>query len=435
MNSEQAHTRSSSSTSNYTLFILTLLAALAFMDRQILSVVIQPVKTEFNLSDLQIGLVTGLGFALTFGLLGVPMGKLADRRNRRSLIAYARGVGGLLALLGSLSIGFLSLMFTRSGGAISDAGGTPASMSMLADLYPAENRSRAMSVLSAGASLGALMALVLGSWLAQHFGWRITVALIGGVTLLMSLVLRYSVPEPVRIHSAVSAQAHPEVQQRGAVAAIWAEPFTRWSILGAAFALLAGYSFGTWNFAMMIRHHDLSLQQAGWISGSSACMSLLGGLASGALTDKLAKRNIQWQLGVPVLGLGLAYACGVSYLLMPAGAITQAVLSVMVFSFFLPWWAAPTYAAISLVVPSQRRATANAMMLMAGAVVGNGLGAILTGWFSDLLAAQFGDDSLRLALLGMVCMLLPAMASFGLAMKAYPAAFHRISKNTTSSHD
>lgn len=418
--------------SNYTLVILTLLSALTFMDRQVLSVVIQPVKLEFNLSDLQIGLVTGLGFALTFGLLGVPLGRLADKHNRRSLIAYARGIGGLLSLMGSLSVGFFSLMFTRSGGAISDAGGTPASMSMLADLYPAENRSRAMSVLSAGASFGALMALVLGSWLAQHFGWRITVALIGGATLLVSLLLRYTVAEPARIHSPLPDPSESQLQQRGAVAAIWAAPFTRWSILGAAFALLAGYSFGTWNFAMMIRHHDVSLQQAGWISGASACMSLLGGLASGVLTDKLTKRHVRWQLGVPVLGLGLAYLCGVTYLLTPSGAITNAILSVMVFSFFLPWWAAPTYAAISLVVPSQRRATANAMMLLAGAVVGNGMGAILTGLISDLLARQFGDDALRLALFGMVCMLIPAIASFYLASKSYPAALQRANLNITT---
>ena len=419
----------STKSSNYTLIILTLLSALAFMDRQVLSVVIQPVKLEFNLTDLQIGLVTGLGFALTFGLLGVPLGKLADKHNRRSLIAYARGLGGLLGLAGSLSVGFFSLMFTRSGGAISDAGGTPASMSMLADLYPSENRSLAMSVLSAGASLGALMALVVGSWLAQHHGWRMTIALIGGAILLVSLLLRDTVPEPDRIHSPLPANSENQLQQRGSVAAIWAEPLTRWSILGAAFALLSGYSFGTWNFAFMIRHHDLSLQQAGWISGSSACMSLLGGLASGALTDKLAKRDIRWQLGVPVLGLGLAYLCGVTYLLTPSGAMTNAILSVMIFSFFLPWWAAPTYAAISLVVPSQRRATANAMMLLAGAVVGNGMGAILTGLFSDLLASHFGDDGLRLALLGMVCMLIPAIAAFYLAMKAYPAALARATFN------
>src|SRR5437868_14286457 len=114
----------------YTLIVLTLLASLAFMDRQILAVLIQPVKQEFGLSDLQIGLVTGLGFALTFSLLGVPLGRLADRRERRSLIAVCRGVGGLLAALGAASFGFWSLMVTRAGGAISDAGGGPASMSM-----------------------------------------------------------------------------------------------------------------------------------------------------------------------------------------------------------------------------------------------------------------------------------------------------------------
>jgi MFS family permease len=116
---------------------------------------------------------------------------------------------------------------------------------------------------------------------------------------------------------------------------------------------------------------------------------------------------------------------------MPSGAIAHAMLSVMVFSFFLPWWAAPTYAAISLVVPSQRRATANAMMLLAGAVVGNGLGAILTGLFSDLLARYFGNDGLRMALLGMVCMLLPAVAAFWLAKKAYPSALERANLNAS----
>jgi MFS family permease len=258
-----------------------------------------------------------------------------------------------------------------------------------------------------------------------------TIAFIGVATLLVSLLLRYTVSEPARIHTPLHSDSEGQLQQRGAVAAIWAEPFTRWSILGAAFALLSGYSFGTWNFALMIRHHDLSLQQAGWISGASACMSLLGGLASGALTDKLAKRDNRWQLGVPVLGLALAYVCGVTYLLMPSGAIAHAMLSVMVFSFFLPWWAAPTYAAISLVVPSQRRATANAMMLLAGAVVGNGLGAILTGLFSDLLARYFGNDGLRMALLGMVCMLLPAVAAFWLAKKAYPSALERANLNAS----
>ena len=412
----------------YVLGLLTLMSALAFMDRQILSVLIQPVKLEFGLSDLQIGLVTGLGFAFTFSLLGVPLGRLADRRERRSLIAWCRGIGGLLGALGGASMGFWTLMLSRAGGALSDAGGTPASMSMLADLYPPAQRSRAMSVISTGGSLGALMALVLGSWLAAHYGWRITVVVAGSGSLLLALLLHWSVREPLRVitaHAAHTAQAANGARQSGAVAAIWSQPITRWLIVGAAFTLLAAYSFGTWNIALMVRHHGMSLQQAGWISGAAALTSIIGGLTSGVLTDRLARRDLRWQLGVPMLGVGLSLVCGMAYLLLPAGALTAATALMVAFAFFLPWWVAPTYAAISLVVPSQRRATANAMVLLAGAIVGNGLGPILTGWLSDVLNASLGGDGLRYALMGMVGMLLPGMLAFGRALQAYPAA-HRI---------
>ena len=203
---------------SYTLALLTLMSAVAFMDRQILAVLIQPVKLEFGLSDLQIGLVTGLGFALTFGLLGVPLGRLADRHERRSLVAWCRGAGGLLAALGGISTGFWSLMFTRAGSAVSDAGGSPASMSMLADLYPPEQRSRAMSVFSTGGSVGALLALVLGSWLAEHYGWRTTVVVGGCGALLLALLLRWSAREPLRVLTAHAAQASAGAPRQGAVA-------------------------------------------------------------------------------------------------------------------------------------------------------------------------------------------------------------------------
>lgn len=409
--------------SRYTLALLTMMAALAFMDRQILAVLIEPVKAEFGLSDLQIGLVTGLGFALTFGVLGVPLGRLADRCERRNLIAWCRGAGGLLAALGAASVGFWSLMFTRGGGALSDAGGTPASMSMLADLYPPSQRSRAMSVLSTGNSLGALLALVLGSWLAANHGWRATVVVAGVGSLLLALLLRASVREPLRVNTAQAAPAHG-VRQRGAVAAIWAEPVTRWLVVGAACTLLAAYSLGAWNIALMVRHHGMSLQQAGWISGGAALSSMVGGLFSGVLTDRLTHRDLRWQLGVPLLGLGLSLVNAMAYLLLPAGELTQATVLMLTLSFFMPWWVAPTYAAISLVVPNQRRATANAMVLLAGAIVGNGLGPIVTGWLSDVLNASLGGDGLRYAMLGMVGMLLPAILAFARALRAYPAA-HR----------
>ena len=408
----------------YTLAVLTALSALAFMDRQILAVLIQPVKAEFGLSDLQIGLVTGLGFALTFGVLGVPFGHLADRHERRRLIAWCRGAGALLAALGAAATGFWSLMLSRAGGAVSDAGGGPASMSMLADLFPPAQRSRAMSVFSAGASVGALLALLLGSWLAQRHGWRATVALVGSSTLVMALLLRFTVREPLRSLAPAAPASAVATAQRGAVGEIWRRPVTRWLIVAAAFALLAGYSFGAWNPALLVRRHGLSLQGAGWVSGAAALASVVGGLWSGALTDRLTRRDARWQLGVPMLGLGLALPCGLGYLALPVGDVAGAVALIVAFGFFLTWWAAPTYAALTLVVPAQRRATASAMVMLAGAIVGSGIGPILTGWLSDALNARLQGDGLRYALACMVGMLMPGLLAFWRAMRAYPAARH-----------
>lgn len=420
----------------YTLALLTAMAALAFMDRQILAVLIQPVKAEFGLSDLQIGLVTGLGFALTFALLGVPLGRLADRGSRRSLISWCRGLGGLLGAAGAAATGFWALLGSRAGGALSDAGGGPASMAMLADLYPPEQRSRVMSVFGTGGSIGALLAMVLGGWLAQHYGWRLTMGLVGTSALALALLLRLSVREPLRaLAQAAAPHAAGAAAPRGAVAEIWSDAVTRGLIIGAACALLAGYSFGSWNTALLVRHHGLSLQNAGWISGGAALFSILGGLGSGALTDRLARCDPRWQQGVPLIGLGLALPCGLGYLLLPAGAVLPAALLNLAFAFFVVWWVAPTYAALSLVVPPQRRATASAMVLLAGAIVGNGVGPIFTGWLSDLLSVSMPGQGLRYALMCMVAMLAPGVYAFARVLPRYPAAYAAAQRAATHKVD
>ncbi len=239
----------------------------------------------------------------------------------------------------------------------------------------------------------------------------------------MALVLVLTVREPLRQATAAHASPAAGVRQPGAVAAIWAEPVTRWLVIGVAFTLLAAYSFGAWNIALMVRHHGLSLQQAGWISGASAISSITGSLVSGALTDRMVRRNLRWQMGVPLVGLVLSLLSGVAYLLLPAGTLPIATVLMVLFAFFLPWWAAPSYAAISIVTPNQRRATANSMVLLAGAIVGNGLGPILTGWLSDVLNASLGGDGLRYAMLGMVSMILVGIFAFFRAMRAYPQAY------------
>jgi len=408
-----------------TLWLLSLLSALAFMDRQILAVLTEPVKAEFALSDLHVGLVTGLAFSVCFGLIALPLGRYADRHERRSLVAWCRGIGGALAALGALAPGAGWLMATRAGAAVSDAGGGPASMSMIADLYPPERRSGAMSVFTMGSSVGSLLALVGGAWLMQHFGWRATLLAVGLPALVLALLLRWVVKEPVRASSSAAApsaagnMATGAAPPLGAVAEVWSLPVARRLLLAGSFALIAGYSFGTWNFAYLMRLHGFSPMGAGWVSGAAALGSVVGGLVAGRLTDRLVRRDRRWQMGVPLLGLSLALPAGWLYLALPPGHPGWVAALVASFAFLIAFWVAPTYAALSMVVPPHRRATANALMMLAGALLGGGLGPVLTGGLSDLLTPWAHGDALRWALAVVIGLLGGALWFMARAMRAY----------------
>lgn len=402
------------------LLMLASLSTLTFMDRQILAVLLVPVKAEFGLSDLQVGLVTGLGFALSFGLIGVPLGRLADRHDRRRLVAWTRGLGGALTALGALAGSAGALAASRMGGAVSDAGGGPASMSMIADLYPPQQRSAAIGVFAMGASAGSLLALVLGAWLAQAHGWRWTLALIGLTSVLAALLLRLLVREPLR--RGMPALAGSAAPHRGAVRAVWDDPVARWLIVAATFALLAGYSFGVWNFAYLMRVLGLSSQQAGGVAGLSALASLLATPFSGALTDRLARREPRWQMGVPIVGVGIALPLGWVYLALGAGHLQASILLTIAFAFFIAFWIAPTYAALSMVVPPERRGVAHSMVMLVGAVGGSGIGPVLCGALSDALAGHVSGDPLRPALALMLALLLGALAALAVAMRAHGRA-------------
>ena len=420
-------THSSNRSRLYVLALLTALSAMTFMDRQILAVLLQPIKQEFGFSDLQIGLITGLGFALTFGLLGIPLGRLADRHERRGLIAWCRGIGGCIAALGALATGAGGLAASRAGAALGDAGGGAASMSILADLYAPTERSRAMSVFGVGAALGALLALLLGPLFAQWWGWRVTLVIIGLGVVLLSLVLRFTVQEPVRALTQ-STTSNADVVAKpveSAVKLIWNEPVTRFMIVGAACALIAGLSIGSWNVALLARRFDLNLKQAGGISAVAACLSVAGSLFSGWLTDRLARGDVRWQIRVPVIGVGMAALFGLAYLLVSDELFVLSLACMLIYSFFTAWWAPATYAALSLVVPVQRRATASAMVLMSGALLGNGLGPIAAGWLSDVLNTVWQGQGLRYALVVMMCTLLPGLWAFTRALAYYPGAYRQ----------
>ncbi len=308
---------------HWTLLLLLFVYTMSFTDRQIIGILMQPIKTEFGVSDTAMGLLSGLAFALFYSALGVPMARYADHANRRNFVAYCCGAWSAMTALCGMAVGFWTLALARVGVAVGEAGGTPPSLSMVADHYPPGKRGRAMSVYMLGPQLGIIFGLALGGWIAHQYGWRQAFLWMAIPGIAAALLLRFTGVEPRRGAweasaagpGAGSAPAAPVREPFGAVARdLWqSKAFVRVTLAGLMLGF-AGYGIGVWTPSFLVRSHGLSLKDAG------AAMGLLGGLAAvvgtliaGWLSDRLARRDARWRLGVPVLGCVIALPAGLAF--------------------------------------------------------------------------------------------------------------------------
>ncbi len=427
---------------HYSLLVLLFVYAMSFTDRQIMGILIQPIKTEFGVSDTAMGLLAGLAFALFYSVLGVPMGRYADRANRRNFVAWCCAAWSAMTALCGLASGYWMLALARVGVAVGEAGGSAPSMSMIADYYPQERRARAMSVYALGPQLGILFGLALGGWIAQHYGWRNAFLSMSVPGVVAALLLRWTAIEPTRGAWDAGKTAAGAVQEPiGAVLRdLWAsKAFTRIS-LSALLLGFAGYGIGIWTPAFLVRSHGMSLQAAGAVMGLlGGLAAVIGTLASGWMSDALCKRDARWRLGVPLIGCVLSLPLGLVFYMMPAGAswmvgslvVPHAIGLFVLFSMTTVWWVGPVYAALSGVVAAHRRTTAYAVFNLALMMVGAGLGPLVVGALSDLLTPAYGHEALRWALaIGMSAYVLSMLAlaaairPYGVAIAAQAVADH-----------
>ena len=414
---------------HYLLFVLLLVYGMSMIDRQIMGVLIQPIKQEMGVSDSAMGLLTGLAFALFYSILAVPFGRFADRTNRRNLIAWCCAGWSIATGLCGMAVGFWSLTAARVGVAVGEAGSTAASTTMIADVYPPEQRSRAMSVFSLGPHLGSLVGLGVGAWIAQHYGWRAAFLWLAVPGVLIALVLRLTCREPVR-----------GAQEGRAVAQVAAEKFSEVMAalvrnkafvgLGLASMLMAyaGYAIGMWNTAFLVRSHGLQLKDAGAIMGFiGGPGAIFGALLSGWVTDVMAKRNVRWQVGVPILGTLISIPLGLAFYLdtstehwtLAGLQIPHAIGYYGLFSIFSSFWAAPVFAALTNVIASTRLATSLSIYNLLLTAVGGGLGPLTVGLLSDAFTAQAGNESLRWALICMLAFYAVAVLIYIWTIKPY----------------
>lgn len=413
---------------HYALVVLACIYVFNYIDRQLMAILIEPVKLEFGISDTGIGLLSGVTFAVFYTVFGLPLGRLSDRIGRKPVIAFSCMAWSLMTMLCGLAGNFLTLVLARIGVAVGEAGGTAPSVAMVSDLYPANRRSTALSVLMLGSSLGAIVGLGLGGWIAQHYGWRHAFLLIGAPGILLGLILLLTVRAP-----------RPQVAPREKIAAAeegWLQtlvellrmPSFMWLVLTGGSAAIAGYAIGTWSPSFLIRSHGLNLQEAGFLVGVvGGSGSTIGTLVCGILTDRLARRDVGWQIGVPLLGTLLSIPFALAYFLWPQGIafhigsipVPQAFLFYSAFGFFGVWWATPCLGAITHLFPATRLAQATAIFVMSMTLLGVGLGPLVIGVLSDVFVGTLGGESLRYALAASVSLLVLAAGFLLMALPRY----------------
>ena len=179
------------------LAVLCLVGLLNYVDRQIISILLQPIKETFHASDTAMGVLTGILFAGVFSVISVPLARLSDVGSRRTVLAACIAFWSILTSLGGLAMSFWQLALTRVGVAAAEGGGMPASHSIITDLYPPAERTRALSVFASSQSIGIGLGVFLGGWLSQLFDWRMSFFIVGAPGLLAAILVRL-MPEPQR---------------------------------------------------------------------------------------------------------------------------------------------------------------------------------------------------------------------------------------------
>ncbi|MFD1788274.1 spinster family MFS transporter [Sphingomonas floccifaciens] len=389
----------------YTLAVVTIIYALNFLDRTILSVVLPLIKQDLHLSDTMLGLITGFAFVLLYSGLAVPIARLADRSNRRNILAVGCAVWSAMTVATGLVQNVAQLALSRFLMGAGEAAGIAPSTALLSDRFAARVRPLAMSIMTAGSGVAALVMLPIAGLIAQHHGWRMTYFVAGGIGLAMAALLYLTVPEPARRGGPVT--------QRTPFAEVWAQlrqlRSFRWICLAGALLAINAYAVLTWTPTFLMRVHDLGPAEAGASFGPiKGFANIVGVIFGGAITAWAARRDTKWLLLVPAIGAAIAMPAEIVFLLSDDLPIAFTGLAIASFAGVIHF--GPTYAALAAIVPPSMRATTTAIFLFCVNMVGQIIGPLAIGYLNDRWAGSLGEDAIRYSMiLGGICAFLAAL--------------------------
>lgn len=401
----------------YVLGILLSVYIFNFIDRQIVSILQEPIKAEFGLKDWQLGLMTGTAFALFYVTLGLPIARLADKTNRVTIISISLAIwSGFTAFFG-LAQNYAQLLLMRIGVGIGEAGCSPPSHSLISDYFPPNKRATALAVYALGIPLGSTIGIWSGAYLFKLLDdWRMAFIVVGLVGLAFAVVVKLTLPEPPRgvFDTKRKAELPPLME---VVRALSRKPSFWCLSLAGAFASLVSYSLFPWIPSYFVRVHYVGVPVPEAIAAIALPFGLIVGIAGslgttlgGRLADRFAAKDLRAYCYVPALASAACVPLFWLAFLMPT--VSTSWLALILPFMLTTVWYGPLFATIQNLVAPGMRAMASAVMLLVVNLIGLGLGPVIAGAISDAMAAEFGAESVRYALLAMVTFFFVAAGLF-----------------------
>jgi len=376
---------------------LAIVYALNQLDRQIINILLEPIKREFTLTDAQAGVMSGLAFALFYCTLGIPLARLADRGHRVGMISIAVALWSAMTALCGMAASFVQLLLARVGVGIGEAGCTPPAHSLLADYYGLNERSRGLGIYALGTPFGSSLGILVGGIINFYFGWRAAFLAVGLPGLIMAIVTWWLVREP-RALGVPSLAPPPVAPLRDVLKKIaTTKSFVHICIAVTVFCISA-YSVSVWGAPYQMRRFGVTTNVLGPALSLIGLIAGIGGVwLGGWLGDKLGAKDRRWLVWIPAIALLVGIPFAILSLVAPTWPLSIAGFIVPLAALYV--YSGPVFGVMQSLFPPNMRATAVSLFLLITNLIGLGLGPVITGWLSDIFGAGTGSaDGLGLAL-------------------------------------
>ncbi len=388
----------------YVLGVLFVVYVFNFIDRQILSILLEPIRLELGATDTQMGFLTGFAFALFYTFAGIPIAAWADRGVRRDIIALGLAVWSAMTAVSGLSRAFWQLALARIGVGIGEAACSPPAHSLISDYFPPERRATALGIYAMGIHVGIMFGYLAGGWINEFFGWRVAFFVVGLPGIALALVLRFTVREPRR-GGAEGIREEPEQSEAPSTGdvlrTLWRLRSFRQLALAGAFMSFAGYGVAIWSPTFLIRVHEMGTGETGtWLGIITGLAGPVGALSGGWISDRLGARDPRWSVWMPAIASVAALPFAALFLLWPEprAALLFSIGSTLIGAM----WLGPAFSTVQGLVGLRMRAVASAIFLFVLNLIGLGLGPQVVGFLNDAVFAAEGVEAVRWSMLWVV---------------------------------